>query len=227
LANELLRELVERRLNEGLIAKFALDGSTWSAFFQGDLADSQTRVFSYCQYRPRDVLLYTSTALSIAQSHQHDCIGFQDLDEAKRPFSENRLKELCDEYADNYPQLSTVLTRFFGLGTEYTIGSIEDFIKKVLVDREVQELCKSWIYSHTTPDAFVQLLYDIGFWGVKLPGKAIRFKSSEAENPGVLSVTHDSVVVVHPSYVEALQLQARVITSLSDSTQLRTSGANQ
>ncbi|MGD0942426.1 MAG: hypothetical protein ABR905_22260, partial [Terracidiphilus sp.] len=67
---ELLRELIERRLNDGLISKFSLDGSTWRAFFAEDSSSSQDRVFSYCQYRPRDILLYVSTALGIAQSHQ-------------------------------------------------------------------------------------------------------------------------------------------------------------
>ncbi len=221
---ELLRELVERRLNVGLISKFALDGSTWKMFFAGDPQDSQNRVFTNCQYRPRDVLLYTSTALSIAQSHQRGQIYAEDLDEAQRSFSENRLKELSDEYADNYPQLNVVLTRFFGLGTEYTVGSIEDFIKKLLVDDEVQDACKTWIYSFTAPDLFIQLLYNIGFWGLKRPGAPTRFKSSEAENSGALSIDQDSIVVVHPSYVEGLQLQARVITSLSESVTLRTSG---
>ena len=135
---ELLRELIERRLNEGLISKFALDGSTWKMFFSGNAQETQDRVFNYCQYRPRDILLYASTALSIAQSHQRTQIESSDLDEARRSFSENRLKELADEYADNYPQLSVVLTRFYSLGTEYTIGSIEDFIKKILVDEDVQ-----------------------------------------------------------------------------------------
>src|SRR2546426_10163778 len=108
-------------------------------FFQGDPDESQSRVFGYCQYRPRDVLLYTSTALSLAQSHQRPQVYPEDLNEARRSFSENRLKELADEYADNYPLLSVVLTRFYGLGTEYTVGSIEDFIKKLLVDNEVLE----------------------------------------------------------------------------------------
>ncbi len=193
-------------------------------FFAGDSHESQNRVFTNCQYRPRDVLLYTSTALSIAQSHQRGQITGEDLDEAQRSFSENRLKELSDEYADNYPQLSIVLTRFFGLGTEYTIGSIDDFIKKLLVDSEVQDACKTWIYSYISPDLFIHLLYNIGFWGIRRPGGPIRFKSSEAENPGTLSIDQDSIVVVHPSYVEGLQLQARVITSLSDSVTLRTSG---
>jgi hypothetical protein len=221
---ELLRELLERRLNEGLISKFALDGSTWGMFFAGDRTGSQSRVFDYCQYRPRDILLYTSTALSIAQSHQRIQIQIEDLDEAQRSFSENRLKELADEYADNYPQLSVVLTRFFGLGTEYTIGSIEDFIKKLLVDEEVQRSCQTWIYSFTAPELFIQLLYNIGFWGVKHPNGQVRFKSSEAESPGNLAITLDSTAVIHPSYADGLQLQHRVITSLGDSVALKTSG---
>lgn len=221
---ELLRELIERRLNEGLISKFALDGSTWRVFFEGEPTESQDKVFSFCQYRPRDVLVYTSTALGIAQSHQNTKVGFADLDSAKRSFSESRLKELSDEYADNYPQLSLILTRFYGLGTEYTIGSIEDFIKKLLVDDEVAEACKTWIYSYTTPDLFIQLLYTIGFWGAKEPSGRARFKASESENPGTLSLSHDTTVVVHSSYADGLQLQDRVITSLSDSVSLRTSG---
>ncbi len=221
---ELLRELIERRLNDGLISKFAVNGSTWKMFFAGDPASSQDRVLNYCQYRPRDVLLYTSTALGLAQSHQASQIRPEDLDGAQRSFSENRLKELADEYADNYPRLSTVLTRFYGLGTEYTVGSIEDFVKKLLVDHEVQDACKTWLYSFTAPDAFIQLLYNVGFWGLKHPKGHLRFKSSEAENRGNLSITLDSTVVVHPSYVDGLQLQQRVITSLGDDVSLKTSG---
>ena len=221
---ELLRELIERRLNDGLISKFSLDGSTWRAFFAEDSSSSQDRVFSYCQYRPRDILLYVSTALGIAQSHQKNQIEGRDLDEAQKSFSENRLKELADEYADNYPQLSVILTRFYGLGTEYTIGSVEDLIKKLLVDNEVKEACKSWIYTVTPPEMFVQHLYNIGFWGVKQPNGKIRYKSSEAENPGSLVLTPDSTVVVHPSYRDGLQLQDRVITSLGDDISLKTSG---
>jgi hypothetical protein len=221
---ELLRELIERRLNDGLISKYAVDGSTWKAFFQGDPDDSQERVFTYCQYRPRDVLLYASTALGLAQSHQRAQIHAEDLEEARRSFSENRLKELGDEYADNYPQLLTVLTRFFGLGTEYTVGSIEDFIKKLIVDSEVKEECKTWIYNFTAPESFIELLYNIGFWGQKQPTGRARFKSSEAENPGALTVRPDSTFAIHPSYVDGLQLQTRIITSLGQDVSLKTSG---
>ena len=221
---ELLRELVERRLNDGLITKYALGGQTWRAFVAGDAEESLDCVLKYCQYRPRDVLLYASTALSLAQSHQRAQIERGDFDEARQSFSENRLKELSDEYADNYPRLSTILTRFYGLGTEYTVASIEDFVRKLLVDREVLEACKEWIYSFTAPELFIQLLYNIGFWGLRLLKGTIRFKSSEAENPGNLSISADSTVVIHPSYIDGLQLQDRVITSLGEEVTLRTSG---
>ncbi len=221
---ELLRELVERRLNDGLISKYAVDGSTWRAFFEGDPSQSQDRVFKYCQYRPRDVVLYLSSALGLAQSHQRSQITDADIGEARKSFSENRLKELADEYADNYPHLGLVLTRFYGLGTEYTLGSIDDFIKKLLVDKEIQESCKTWIYNFTAPEQFVKLLYDIGFWGQKQQNGKIRFKSSEAENPGSLSVSHDSTFAVHPSYIDGLQLQTTVITQLGEDISLKTSG---
>lgn len=180
---ELLRELVERRLNDGLITKYALGGATWKAFIAGDPETSLDTVLRYCQYRPRDVLLYTSTALSLAQSHQRAQVEQEDFDEARQSFSENRLKELSDEYADNYPQLSTILTRFYGLGTEYTVTSIEDFVKKLLVDHEVQEACRTWIYNFTAPELFIQLLYNMGFWGLRQPKGGIRFKSSEQRTP--------------------------------------------
>jgi hypothetical protein len=109
---ELLRELIERRIRRNLISKPALGGPTWSAFLEGD-GESEDVVFSFCQPRPRDVLAYCSLALQNAQSHQHSKIMLTDLAEAKRRFSESRLKELCDEYAENYPQLRLVLTRFF------------------------------------------------------------------------------------------------------------------
>jgi hypothetical protein len=103
---EQLVELVERRLNSSLIAKYALHGDTWAAFFEDGAAQpSEDLVFRYCQYRPRDVLIYCSLAIEIAQSRLRERVAIEDLLQAKRQFSESRLKDLCDEYADNFPQL--------------------------------------------------------------------------------------------------------------------------
>lgn len=165
---EMLSEMIERRLNVPLIAKYPLHGPTWDAYFEQSLSgeSSQDLVFDFCQSRPRDVLIYCKYAIESAQRKLRERIQIEDLHEARKVFSDNRLKELGDEYADNYPQLRLVLARFYGLGRQFTIQGIEDFIRKLLVDREVKSHCEKWVFKYTQPDLFIKLLYDIGFAGI-------------------------------------------------------------
>jgi hypothetical protein len=221
---EQLLELVERRLNTPLIAKYALRGETWRAFFEDGVAQSsEDLVFNYCQYRPRDVLSYCSFAIEIAQSKLRERVLVEDLLHARRRFSGSRLKDLCDEYADNFPQLQLVLGRFFGLATEFTIRAIDDFVKKLLVDGEIRTRCGSWIYTYTQPDLFVQLLFDIGFAGIK--NKSVTHYRSLGSQSGALpGISMDTDLVIHPTYRESLNLQDMLLGSLDASVQLTESG---
>jgi hypothetical protein len=220
---ELLRELVERRLRRHLIAKPALGGPTWNAFFEGEEV-SENMVFSFCQPRPRDILAYCSFALQIAQSHQHSKVMLEDLAAAKRRFSESRLKELCDEYAENYPQLRLVLTRFFGLGKRFTSKAIDDFLKKILTDEEVQRNCQRWIYQYTTPYAFTSLLYGIGFAGIANSKGEVQFKVQETQPFNPDQISHESLLVIHDTYADALQLRDVLIPTLDERLELKRAG---
>lgn len=222
---ELLRELIERRLRKHLIAKPALGGPTWNAFFESDdTTFSEDVVFSFCQYRPRDVLTYCSFALQIAQSHQNLKIMLSDLSEAKRRFSESRLKELCDEYAENYPQLRLVLTRFYGLGKRFTSKAIEDFLKKLLLDQEISKECQKWIYQYTSPFQFTSLLYGIGFAGVANTKGEVQFKVQDIQPFDPQHISHESLLVVHETYADALQLRDILIPTLDDDVELKKTG---
>jgi hypothetical protein len=180
-------------------------------------------VFSYCQYRPRDVLTYCSYAIEAAQSKLHERILIEDLLSARRQFSDNRLKDLGDEYADNYPQLQLVLGRFYGLGREFTLKGIEDFIKKLLVDAEVKEFCKTWIYKFVQPEFFVKLMYDIGFLGIK-DGENVVFHAVGSQSTHPPPITVGAIVAVHPTYVDALSLQNVLVSDLAESVDLKRSG---
>jgi hypothetical protein len=164
---ELLLELVERRLNAPFATKLALRGPTWDHFFES-LNDESSRdfVFTYCQERPRDVLMFCSMAIQAARSHARNKVTIEDIQEARHKFSESRLKDLGDEYAENYPQIQVVLSRFYGLGQYWLPSGIDAFVRKLLVDDEIKDLCKAWIFNYTTPDRFIHLLYSIGFVGV-------------------------------------------------------------
>lgn len=223
-SQDLLRELIERRLNLPFNTKLPLHGPTWDYFFESaEARSSQSLVFEYCQERPRDVLTYSSFAIESAQAQRHEIVKIEDLQAARRRFSDSRLKDLGDEYQENYPQIQLVLARFYGLGREYTILGLTAFIQKLLVDEDVKQYCASWIYKYTAPEQFAELMYNIGFFGIKEDGKTL-YRSLGAKSPTPPPISYKTPLVVHPSYVDALNLQDLIIDKLDESLLLQKAG---
>lgn len=221
---EQLLEMIERRLNLPFNTKLPLRGPTWDYFFEGtEGKSSQSMVFDYCQERPRDILIYCSFAIEAAQSHRKERVSLEDLQEARRRFSDSRLKDLGDEYAENYPQIQYVLSKFYGLGKEYTSGGIQSFLDRLLSENETRKLCGDWIYDYSTPDRFISILYNIGFFGIRTKENT-RFRTLGPKSSTPPPITSVSIIVVHPSYVDALNLQDALITSLDKNAQLKRSG---
>ena len=222
--NELLLQLIERRLNIPFNTKLPLGGETWDYFFE-NVVDKSSRdmVFEYCQERPRDILVYCSFAIENAQAHLRQKISLQDLQEARRRFSDSRLKDLGDEYAENYPNLKLVLTKFYGLGKEFVLSGITAFIQKLLVDSSIQQYCKKWIFKYTSPEQFLELFYNIGFFGIK-DEKGVDFRSMGVKSSNPARITSTTHAVVHPSYVDALNLQNVMIGSLDQKISLKDEG---
>lgn len=117
-----------------------------------------------------------------------------------------------------------MLTRFYGLGTEYTIGAIADFSRKLIVDEEMRKYCSSWLFRHSSPELLIRLLYDIGFVGIRGGKDKIVYKSSESPLASMPIVSDESVIVVHPTYADALSLQAKLVTGIGEDVRLRQSG---
>lgn len=214
-----LMELVEKRLNRALIAKLPLGGPTWNAFFE-DGPTARDQIFEFCHNRPRDILIYVSHAIDAAKDNGHEKILLEDIEGARRKFSDNRLKDLGDEYAENYPQVALVLTRFYGLGQRFTVTGIESLIGGLLADNEIQRLCGSWIYEHQAPERFVRMLYDVGFVGIQKPGRPVKFRALGPQDTSPPAVDSEVTIAVHRCYWDALDLQDTLIRSLPDSTEL-------
>jgi hypothetical protein len=223
---EQLLEMVERRLNAPLTAKFPLGGATWDIFFEGE--GTREMVFDYCQHRPRDVLTYTALALDNAQSHKQSRIQITDLQDARRRFSTSRLSDLGDEYQENYPQLSLVLSRFYGLGQRWTLVGVHSLITKLLADQEIKSACAGWIYDYSAPEQFVRLLYDIGFFGFKTARRdgsaTVSYRSLGPRDTTPPPVTTSTDMVVHPSYWDALDLQDILVREFDADQDFRATG---
>lgn len=213
-----LLELVERRLNRILTSKFALGGPTWNAFFENPAA-AKAEIFGYCHNRPRDVLIYVSHAIDMANERHHDRIQLDDVDSARRRFSDNRLKDLGDEYAENYPQITLVLQRFYGLGRRFTPGGIESYIRKLLKDPEIVKLCGSWIYDYQQMVHFLRLLYNIGFVGLRKPDQPTQFRALGPQETSPPAITDHDEIEIHKCYWDALDLQDTLVRSLPEDDQ--------
>jgi hypothetical protein len=96
-------------------------------------------------------------------------------------------------------------------------------MKKLITDEEVQRLCGRWIFAYTAPEAFVELLYGIGFLGIR-EGQSVVYRSSGVRSPTPPAINPKTRLVIHPSYAEALNLQDAVIAGMSEGQELRHAG---
>jgi len=220
---EKLTEFVERRLVRSFSTKPSL-GDAWPHFFQETAdSDSKGEIFTYCQNRPRDVLTYVSFALESAISHSHQKITPEDIRNARERFSTSKLKDLGDEFSENYPNIQLVLKLFYGLATDYTIGAIEGFIQKLLVDHKIAKYCKDWFYNVTSPSQFVGVFFSIGFFGVN-ESKIWTYKTAGGDAAFMPPLCASSIIRIHPAYHAALHLREMVLPSLTDDTILQVNG---
>ena len=219
-----LIELVERRLVRPFNTKPKLGGEAWNYFFEGGgEVSSIEQVMGLCQHRPRDVLMLVSYAIESAVNNGNQKIQSTDLESAATRYSTSRLKDLGDEFAENYANISIILESFYGLGNEFTVVGIEDFIAKLIVDEKVKKHCASWFYDHTPPYQFIGLLYGIGFVGLKRRGR-ITYKESGKDSNAKIQVETDTHIVIHPTYQPALNLRPILIQKISDETSLKHEG---
>lgn len=219
-----LHELVERRLVRPFVTKPKLGGEAWDCFFeQIDGKSSSNLVFELSQRRPRDVLMLTSYAIDSAISNGNQRVTEDDIQSASVRYSTSRLKDLGDEFSENYPNISIVLEHFYGLGNEYTLTAIDDFIKKLIVNEKIRKYCSSWFYDYTAPFRFVELLHSIGFLGLNRKGR-ISYKESGKDSNAKLAIDAAAQFVIHPTYQPALNSRPILIQQLGNETQLRHEG---
>lgn len=163
-------------------------------------------------------------AVDSAQRFRRSKIAADDLKDARRRFSQSRFKDLGDEYSENYPQIQVVLSKFHGLYKEMSTAALAVMHRKLLADDDVKTYCHEWIYNYGDVYQFIELLYGIGFWGVRSKGTLLfRGVGTAGSSLPPIELTN-SGVVVHPTYADALDLRDGVIDILPESINLQVGG---
>lgn len=219
-----LVELIERRCVKPFSTCPKIGGEAWGHFFE-EAHDYSARheIFTTAQHRPRDLIMMCAFAMEVAINHNHTVIDRHDISTAIERYSKSRLKDLGDEFSENYPNISLVLGRFYGLSTEFTLPAIEQFIQILLVQEAITKHCQPWMGDHSTPHQFVELLYGIGFLGIRRSGK-INFRDAVTDAAYVPTIDSESTFKVHPTYVSALRLQDKVLGQLPSGSEVRDEG---
>ena len=78
-------------------------------------------------------------------------------------------------------------------------------------------------FQYTQPDIFIQLLFNIGFVGIR-DEKVSYFRSLGSQSTTPPAISTATIVVVHPSYRESLNLRDVLINSLDPSIPLAEGG---
>lgn len=219
-----LVELVERRLVRPFPTKPKLGGEAWGCFFEEtEHTSSRAAVMGICQHRPRDVLMLASYSIESAINNGHATVMLADVVAASQRYSTSRLKDLGDEFAENYPNISVLLELFYGLGDEFSLIGVEDFIAKLLVNEKIKKHCARWFFDYTTAPRFIELLYGIGFFGLKRLNKTV-FKEPGKDTNAKLPIDSSTHFMVHPTYQAALNLRNILIQKVSEDVALKHEG---
>lgn len=93
----------------------------------------------------------------------------------------------------------------------------------MIVNEKIINYCNSWFFDYTVAFRFIELLYGIGFFGLKKRGK-VSYKESGKDANAKLAIDSTAEIVVHPTYHAALNLRPVLIQQLKDETHLQDEG---
>lgn len=221
---EKLVELIERRCVKPFTTKPKIGGEAWSHFFLEDESYSaRHEILSIAQHRPRDLIMLTAFSMEAAINQNHSLVDRGDIHAGSERYSKSRLKDLGDEFAENYPNIRLVLAHFYGLGLEFTLPAVEEFIQRLLIDLSITKFCSPWLEENSTPHQFIELLYGLGFIGVRKDGK-LSYRDAVTDAAFVPTIDSESTFRIHPTYASALRLQDTLITTLPNQVEVRDAG---
>ena len=202
---ERLHELVLARARASLGVEVGSD-RLWGEIFPRSIAGAPARdyVIERTLMRPRDVIHLCNLCRDTAENHGHDVITEADMAEAAQLYSQWKLEDLPNEYLANYPFLGGLLAVFRDRGYVVTRAALDRRLpeaRAVLAGRFSERAAT------LTTDNVLDVLYDIGFLGVRRGDHVVY----AARHGGRVELA-DTEFHVHPAFRPALRATRAAIT---------------
>jgi hypothetical protein len=192
--------------------------SIWKSLFDEkvDGQDSFQYIVDRTLQRPREVIQFCNLALSIAQDSNKALISQRDIKSAEARYSTWKLDDLVNEFKVQYPFLGELLLIVFqGFNKSFSkerVNTRYDESRKLVLNK-FPELLSLDI------DLFLQLLFAIGFLGVKIGGSDI-YAHDDPDRPRIILANLENIetFLVHPAFHLALGLRRNYIIQNSTRT---------
>ncbi len=179
----------------------------WNAIFEKRVMNELS--FDYLvertMLRPRELIQFCNQALSEAQDNNHNYIHSEDILNAEKQYAEWKLKDLASEFIVQYPYLDELIGLFQGFKKQF---EYEEFIERFRTTKK--RLSKKYPdIDIVSSDIMLQILYVIGFLGTAINGEKLF-----VYNDPTIILSQKESMVIHPSFIAALNLQTNRVVNV-------------
>jgi hypothetical protein len=203
---ERLHELILARARASLGAEPFGPDRLWGGLFPARIQSvpAWEYVVGHTLTRPRDVIHLCNLCRDTAENNGHATITEADVAESVERYSQWKLEDLPNEYLVNYPFLGALLTIFQDRGYVVTRTALA---RRLPQARDVLTARFPDRAGELTADNVLDVLYDIGFLGVRRGGNVVY----AARHGGRVELS-DTEFHIHPAFRSALRATRASIT---------------
>ncbi len=171
----------------------------WGGAFPETAFDKMWR---YSTGRPRELIRLSTLCLEKALEREGKSVEEDDLSEAMKVFSDDRIIELASENAHLFQPLEPVLRRFSGWPKEFAFKKFDkDFAEYVGMEavlKEAPAVTYSWIGGYMNDGkALARAFLIMGFFLIK-PSRTAEPREYDPNQP--LNITDDTWLAIHPTF---------------------------
>lgn len=198
-----LGEVVLTRLRRSV----GVETLDWSDVFEPnvDTVATMDYLIGRTQAKPRELILFCRYALDSAIAARETRVTARSIREAERRYSDNRLRDLINEYQDAIPELRGVIDVFLGEVTDVPLDELFRRLSEFMASGRYGSVAPQLSLTHPNPEALLDLLLGLGFVGVRLKdSKEFVFKYYGEQGNAFSSLDQIERVAIHPAFHSAL-----------------------
>lgn len=198
-----LSEVVVTRLRRSV----GSDSVEWSDVFEPlvDQGPALDYLIGRTQSKPRELILFCRYALAAAVAARSPRVTERIVKEAERRYSENRLKDLINEYQDAIPELRSVIDVFLGEVRAFRLDELFLKLSEFMASGRYTSVAPQLSITHPNPESLFDLLLGLGFLGVRLKdSNEFVFKYYGEQGNAFSSLDEIAEIGIHPAFYAAL-----------------------